>query len=450
MQKLFGTDGIRARAGQFPLDSRTIPSIGRAIGELLPGKILIGQDPRSSSPWIFGLLKDGIEEGGSGVEDTGILPTPAIALLTQQTPSIGGGVMISASHNRFEDNGIKVFGANGQKLSEAEEARLEERISELVSQAPAEAAPQSKPNPGLPTLEPSVWSERYQRLVRDRFPKGRWLDGMRLVVDCANGAMSVLAPAMLRSLGAEVCAIQASPSGTNINEGCGAVHPDPLVEAVGQHSADLGVAFDGDGDRSLFATTKSRLIDGDAVLLLLARRMKKQGRLGPPTIIGTSMTNYNLELVLESEGIELVRVDVGDRNVFEEMRTSGSVLGGEPSGHIIFSDFELSGDGLLTTLKVCESLVSEQRSLGELTSDWKAAPQLLKNVPVRRKVDLETMPAFGRKMDEIAEALDGCGRMVVRYSGTEPLLRVMIESDSDQKNERLADELISVFRNEVE
>ena len=449
MLKLFGTDGIRARAGQFPLDSSTIFAIGKAIGEQLSGKILIGQDSRTSGPWIFDLLKSGIEENGRGIEDTGILPTPAIALLTQQSPC-GGGVMISASHNSFEDNGIKIFGASGQKLSEAEESRIERRIEELIAHGDTPNEEPDRQNPQPPAPGSRVWSERYQSLLRDRFPEGRWLEGTRLVADCANGAMSWLAPALLRSLGAEVCEIETNPSGTNINAGCGAVHPASLMDAVGQHEADLGVAFDGDGDRSLFVSANGRLIDGDAVLLLMARRMKTLGTLEPPTIIGTSMTNYSLEETLGREGIRLVRVDVGDRHVFKEMRARGSVLGGEPSGHIIFSDFGLSGDGLLTTLRVCEAIVAVGSSLGELTDDWKAAPQLLKNVPVERKVPLETMPAFGQKIVEISQTLDGHGRVVVRYSGTEALLRVMIESDSDQKNEQLADELISVYRSEIE
>ena len=451
MQKLFGTDGIRARAGQFPLDSLTLPAIGQAIGEQFSGTILVGQDPRTSSPWIFDLLKDGIETGGGSIENTGVLPTPAIALLTQRS-SCGGGVMISASHNPFEDNGIKIFGANGQKLNQAEEDGIETRIHELVR---SESGRGEESRPGIgnsapPEPGPPAWSDRYQKLLLERFAEGRWLEGVSLVADCANGAMSWLAPALLRSLGAIVVEIASNPSGNNINAMCGAVHPEALMAAVGEHGADLGVAFDGDGDRSLFADANGRLIDGDAVLLLLARRMKAMGTLDPSTVIGTSMTNYNLERMLGSEGVRLVRVDVGDRHVFEAMRTSGSTLGGEPSGHIILSDFGLSGDGLLTTLKVCETIVSSGTSLGELTRDWEAAPQLLRNVTVKERVPLETLPAVGRKIEELTEVLAGCGRVVIRYSGTEPLLRVMIESDSHQKNETYADEFISVFRSALD
>ena len=338
----------------------------------------------------------------------------------------------------------------GRNSVEAEESRIERRIEELIAHGDTPNEEPDRQNPQPPAPGSRVWSERYQSLLRDRFPEGRWLEGTRLVADCANGAMSWLAPALLRSLGAEVCEIETNPSGTNINAGCGAVHPASLIDAVVQDEADLGVAFDGDGDRSLFVSANGRLIDGDAVLLLMARRMKTLGTLEPPTIIGTSMTNYSLEKTLGREGIRLVRVDVGDRHVFKEMRALGSVLGGEPSGHIIFSDFGLSGDGLLTTLRVCEAIVAVGSSLGGLTDDWKAAPQLLKNVPVERKIPLETMPAFGQKIDEISQSLDGHGRVVVRYSGTEALLRVMIESDSDKKNEQLADELISVYRSEIE
>ncbi len=445
MNKLFGTDGIRARAGQFPLDAATLPAIGRAIGLELGRKIIVGQDPRASSPWILQQLRAGLDGTNASIVDTGVLPTPAIALLTQQSDA-AGGVMISASHNSYSDNGIKVFGANGRKLADAEEERLEKRVHSLF---PVEAA--ESPASDVPSAAPSAspWLEKYQTLLAARFPDGRWLEGFRLAVDCANGAMSDVAPDLLRRMGADVSTVNASPSGTNINEGCGAVHPQALIEAVLEQEADLGVAFDGDGDRSMFVAGSGKLVDGDPILLLIARLMRKDGRLDPPIVIGTSMTNYGLERIFADESIRLTRVGVGDRYVFQEMLDSGSALGGEPSGHIIFPDFRLSGDGLLTTLKVCEALVKQNASLDDLTADWDPAPQLLQNVPVERKVPLEGMPSVTARIGEIARELEGRGRIVVRYSGTESLLRVMIESDSAPRNERLAGELIALVRREL-
>jgi phosphoglucosamine mutase len=265
-------------------------------------------------------------------------------------------------------------------------------------------------------------------------------------MDCANGATSAVAPELLTHLGGKITVIHASPNGININADCGAVHLDSLMQAMRDHSADFGVAFDGDADRSLFVSSNGRLINGDAVLLMMARRLKRAGRLDPAVVVGTSMTNFSLERMLQQEGIALTRVAVGDRYIFEEMVKNGSPLGGEPSGHIIFSDFRLSGDGLLTMLKVAEAIVTEHASLDDLTSDWVEAPQLLKGVRVGQRVPLSDLPAVQKKMAEVDRELAGNGRLVVRYSGTEPLLRVMIESDDAEKNERLMAELLAVIR----
>ena len=441
--RLFGTDGIRARAGDFPLNSHTLVAIGQAIGERLNGKILFGQDARISSPWIFDLLLQGIARTSASIEDAGVIPTPAIALLTKQL-DYSGGVMISASHNPYEDNGIKVFGSDGTKLNDADETAIEDRVLQLVGTASREAA-DTVPHRNVSAENRSGWPERYQELLCAHFPPGRWLSGLRIVVDCANGAMSRVAPELLAGLGADVEVKNASPNGTNINAGCGAVHLDSLTTSMKNSAADFGVAFDGDGDRSLFISGAGKTLDGDAVLLLMARRLKRAGRLNPPVVVGTLMTNFGLERMLRDEGIRLTRVPVGDRYIFEEMLRGGGVLGGEPSGHIIFSDFRLSGDGLLTTLKVAEAIVNEHASFDDLTRDWVQAPQLLKNVRVRQKVALETLPAIQAKMADVQRELRDCGRLVVRYSGTEPLLRVMIESDDAAKNDRLMAELLGAI-----
>jgi phosphoglucosamine mutase len=449
MTALFGTDGIRGRAGQFPLDPPTLPLIGRAIGERLGGLLLIGRDPRESGPQIFESLRVGLEAGGASIQDAGIIPTPAIALLTRDS-TLGGGIMISASHNPFKDNGIKVFGPDGRKIDDQDEARIEARVAELQ----AESGPDMNPSGSVGS---GSWSEdvggelptRYLDLLRKRFPEGKWLEGLSLTLDCANGAMSGLAPAFLESLGARVDAIHSNPDGININVDCGAVHPESLVEAVGRNGSDLGVAYDGDGDRSMFVDSTGRIIDGDGVLLVMARLLEQSGNLEPKLVVGTSMTNYNLERKLQDEGIGLLRVDVGDRFIFRKMLESGACLGGEPSGHLIFPDFRLSGDGLLSTLKLCQAMTIQSSSLEALTRDWQPAPHLLENVRVSERIPLDTLPPIEGKIDEIRATLKGRGRIVVRYSGTELLLRVMVESDSNAMNRTCADELIAVIEAEL-
>jgi phosphoglucosamine mutase len=442
--QLFGTDGIRAAAGEFPLNTATTIAIGRAIGEKLGGTVLIGRDTRMSSPWILENIHKGFTHTPATLQDAGVIPTPAIAVLVKQL-GYSGGVMISASHNPYQDNGIKVFGPDGTKLTDIGETQLEKRIFELID-ADVQTQKDTVPASAVAAENSTGWLERYQEILLSHFPNSDWLRGLRIVLDCANGAMSTIAPRLLTKLGADVVVTHASPNGTNINERCGAVHIDALRGAMGTVSADFGVAFDGDGDRSLFMSGSGRIIDGDAVLLLMARRLKRNRQLDPEIVVGTLMTNFSLERMLQAEGITLVRVAVGDRFIFEEMQRTGAQLGGEPSGHIIFSDFKLSGDGLLTTLKVAEAIATDRASFDDLTRNWIEAPQLLKNVRVREKVPLETLPAVQAKMTEVEHALKGRGRLVVRYSGTEPLLRVMIESDDAARNTRLMEELLGVIR----
>lgn len=448
MVKLFGTDGIRACAGEFPLNAPTIVAIGRAVGEKLSGKVLIGQDTRVSSPWIFDLLQKGFSQTPATIQNAGVIPTPAIALLTKWL-GYSGGLMISASHNPYADNGIKVFGSDGTKLKDSDEVEIEQRIDHFLGSGDVRTQVDTPPARVISASNSTGWNERYQEILLSHFANSDWLRGLRIVVDCANGAMSEIAPRLLTKLGADVVVTHASPNGTNINDACGAVHTETLRAAMHTVNADFGVAFDGDGDRSMFMSGAGRLIDGDAVLLLMARRLKKMGQLNPAVVVGTLMTNYSLEKILRNEGITLTRVAVGDRYIFEEMQRSGSPLGGEPSGHVIFPDFKLSGDGLLTTLKVAEAIATDRASFDDMTRDWIEAPQLLKNLRVREKVPLETLPAVQAKMTELNHALQGCGRLVVRYSGTEPLLRVMIESDDAQKNERLMEELLQVIREQL-
>jgi phosphoglucosamine mutase len=444
--KLFGTDGIRCCAGEFPLNAETIVAIGRAIGERLGGRVLVGQDTRISSSWIYEHLQKGFSLTPATLQNAGVIPTPAVALLTKNF-GYSGGVMISASHNPYPDNGIKVFGADGTKLNDTDEADVERRVFELIGARGRSGQAERIPERRVSARNQTGWPEKYQELLLSHFPNSDWLRGLRIVVDCANGAMSEVAPRLLTRLGADVVVTHASPNGVNINHACGAVHLEALRSSMTAVQADFGVAFDGDGDRSMFMSGSGRLIDGDAVLLLMARRMKKAGQLHPPVVVGTLMTNFSLERLLRQDNITLTRVAVGDRFIFEEMQRSGAVLGGEPSGHIIFPDFKLSGDGLLTTLKVAETIASDRASFEDLTRDWVEAPQLLQNVRVRQKVPLETLPAIQAKMLEVEHELEGRGRLVVRYSGTEPLLRVMIESDDAERNRRLMDDLLATIRN---
>jgi phosphoglucosamine mutase len=447
MSRLFGTDGIRARAGEFPLNPEAVVAIGQAVGEKLPGRLLVGQDTRLSSPWIFDLLCAGLLCSSAEIESAGVVPTPAVALLTREH-GFSGGLMISASHNPYDDNGIKIFSSSGRKLSDSDEVALESRILELLERSGRGGDALDIPHCEVSAENSTAWPERYATLLRSHFAVGSWLQGMHAVIDCANGAMSHIAPSLLRRLGARVTVLNAEPTGTNINSGCGAVHLDSLAAAMRKTRADFGVAFDGDGDRSMFISANGRIVDGDAVLLLMARRLKQQGRLQPHAVIGTLMTNFSLERLLAEEDVRLTRVAVGDRFIFEEMQKTGAVLGGEPSGHVIFSDFGLSGDGLLTTLKVAEAIAAEGASLEELTRDWVPSPQLLQGVRVRRKVPLENMTVLQAKMAEALEELRGRGRLVIRYSGTEPLLRVMIESDDEALNERLMRELLTAVARE--
>jgi phosphoglucosamine mutase len=363
-----------------------------------------------------------------------------------------GGVMISASHNPYFDNGLKVFGKNGTKLGDSAEAEIERRVFERIRDGGRESDAIAGTLIGADNR--TLWPSRYEKLLADRFPDGPWMKGLRLVVDCAHGAMSAVAPGILGRLGAEATPVFAVPSGTNINAGCGAVHLEALLAVMAEGGvcakgpADFGVAFDGDGDRALFVSRSGRIVDGDAVLLILARRMKKAGRLVPPVVVGTSMTNFGLERLLGREGIALVRADVGDRFIFEEMR-KGAVLGGEPSGHTILPDFGLSGDGLFTALNVAWTVVEEGLSLDDLIEDWVPAPHLMKGLRVARKIPLEAAPMLKAAVARASRAVRGRGRVVVRYSGTEPLLRLMIESDDAADNERWMAELIAAAQTEI-
>ncbi len=428
--RLFGTDGIRGVAGEYPLDARTVFIIGRALGEFLRGtgagpRVLIGRDTRESSRWVAEMLAGGLAHAQVTSVSAGVLPTPAVAYLSR-TDGFSAGVMISASHNQYRDNGIKVFAHSGYKLADEHELQVEEAIFRLADTAGLAPSPQ-------PLAEDAAWRARYEEFLCSLVPRALNLQGLRLVIDCANGASFQVAPEVFRRLGASVTAIHTSPDGCNINLHCGSLHTEALQARVPAEGADLGVAFDGDADRALFVTGAGALVNGDGVLFLTSARMREQGRLANNLVVGTIMTNLGLELALERQGVRLLRTPVGDKYVLEEMRRRGANLGGEQSGHVIFSDEHTTGDGLLTALKVLEAVAATGKSLADLVCALKTLPQIILNVPVREKVPLEKLSEVSEAIRVSEDYFGATGRVIVRYSGTESLARVMIEARDEKQ-----------------
>src|SRR6266436_885448 len=441
-RQLFGTDGIRGVAGEFALTLESTYLIGRALGhDLLRGswkaQAVLGQDTRESSGWIADRVAAGLAAVGVEVHSAGVITTPGIAFLARSR-GFAAGVVISASHNPWTDNGIKVFSGDGYKLTDARELAIEKEIFALLQNpAAAEGVTGKAPAPSLPG----------EAGLRHAYIE--WLAGsvssdlskMRVWVDCANGAATAEAPEVFRRMGIQATFMHVAPDGKNINEGCGALHPETLAVAVAKSEGkfDLGVTFDGDADRALFCDANGRVVNGDAVLLLAGRYMKSQGTLPGETVVATTMSNMGLEIALRNSGIRMLRANVGDKYVLEEMQKSGSGLGGEQSGHIIFRDGEATtGDGLLTALRVMETMARMERPLAELVSDLKVFPQTIQNVRVREKVPFAKVPEIQSAIAAAERELDGNGRVVVRYSGTEALARVMVEAESEEKMKLLA------------
>ena len=425
-KRLFGTDGVRGTAGQFPLDPKTTHAFGVALGNVArhldpKPEIVVGMDTRESSPWIAEQVAGGLKEAGVGVRLAGVVTTPGVAFLTH-TDAFVAGVMISASHNPYQDNGIKVFGHSGYKLPDEEEHAIEEEIFRLLDKGVDEIPLQLPVDEGL--------DRRYVDKLLSTVSKS--FGGMKVVIDCGNGAGSHLAPDLFRRAGANVHAICCAPDGRNINLGCGALHLEPLQKAVLETESDAGVAFDGDADRAIFVSKSGRIIDGDAVLLIAARSMLAAGRLPGKLVVATVMSNLGLEKALERDGVRLVRTAVGDKYVLEEMRRLGAALGGEQSGHVIFTDYSTTGDGMLTALQILEIAAKSGLGLDELTANLKTYPQMLVNVRVKEKKTLSELPSVAKEIEACEAALGNTGRVLVRFSGTEPLARVMIEA-SDQK-----------------
>lgn len=443
-KELFGTDGIRGIPGAPPLDDQTLFATGRSLAAYLRREhsrphVLIGMDTRESGPHIAAMLAAGLAEAGAESHFAGVITTPGVACLVRQQ-GFEAGVVISASHNPYHDNGVKLFSSAGMKFPDAAEEDLEGDIFRLCAD-PAPANP-----PALRVEQ--IYDEEYLDFLRARVLPGAKMNGLRIVLDCANGAAYELGPALFRSLGADVVAIHDQPDGRNINVGCGSLHLESLEKRTVAEKAALGVAFDGDADRALFVSGSGRVVNGDAVLYAAARYLKSQGKLTGNRVVATTMSNLGLERALAAEGISLARAAVGDRYVLEEMLRSGNVLGGEQSGHIIFLHDSPAGDGLLTAVKVA-SLVSMKGSLDALVAGVKDYPQIIVNVKVRSKPPLESLPEVSRALAEAQAALGENGRVVLRYSGTEPLARVMVEAERDSDVKRWSESLAAALRSSI-
>lgn len=447
MRKLFGTDGIRAVAGEAPLDAKTIHAVGVALARKLAenGKavrVVLGMDTRESGPWIASTLIAGLREGGAVTEFAGVITTPAIAFLAKKH-GFSAGVVISASHNPWQDNGIKVFGGDGYKLPDEVELEIEGEIERVLATGPATR----ETGTDLPPVDENFRRE-YVQFLLSAVP-GISLDNRCVVIDCANGAASVIAPQLFDSLKGAVEVTHASPDGRNINANCGALHPEVVAREVKERGASIGFTFDGDADRALFADEYGNVVNGDAVMLACARDLQARGELANGVVVATTMSNMGFEAALKRSGIAMLRAPVGDKYVLEEMKKSGASLGGEQSGHILFPARATTGDGLLTALVVLDVVHRSGKTLSELIADLKNYPQVIVNVKVREKRPLETIPSVVSAIRSAEDELRDSGRVVIRYSGTEALARVMIEAESEAAMRRHADAIANAIRAEL-
>lgn len=439
----FGTDGLRGRAGEAPMEPETLRRVGAALGVLLQRdggeqkRVLVGNDGRESASWILEALAQGLGAAEVSISDLGLCTTPALAFLTRTQP-FDAGIMISASHNPAADNGVKIFAADGTKLRDDDEAEIARLAVEL---RPAELrSPRTKDRSDL--------LRRYEEHLAQHFPDLD-LEGRKVCIDGANGGGSLLAPRILRAFGAEVVELGCEPDGFNINEGNGALHPEGLAAAVRAHGACLGICLDGDGDRGIFADEHGTVRDGDDVLCLFGLELQRQGRLPGATVVATVMSNLGLHKALGGAGVKVHTTPVGDRNVFLAMRELGAAIGGEQSGHILFADHHLIGDGLYTALRLLALASGREQGMAKAFAAFHRFPQQLINVPVLRKPPLDSVPAIAAKAAEVERVLGNDGRLLLRYSGTESKCRVMIEAAEAALTQRLCRELADVVRAEL-
>jgi phosphoglucosamine mutase len=451
MARLFGTDGVRGKAGEFPLDVPTIRRLGGAVVRALRHddephaqhprhiRFLSGRDTRESAGWIERELAFGVRSQGGLLTSAGIIPTPAVAYLTPRL-EYTAGVVISASHNPFEDNGIKVFSGAGEKFTETLEAHVESIMADTSWSVPSGNASE---------VEQIDYRSDYIAHLSEILPADMRRSGMRVAIDCANGATTTVAPRVFNELSFEVRCIGCEPDGRNINLRCGSTAPGALARIVVDGQYELGIAYDGDGDRAIFVDAAGRIVDGDAVMLLCARQLQREGRLRGSAVVATVMSNIGLEIALRDAGIGMVRCPVGDKYVMEEMIRRNIALGGEQSGHVIFSDYLFTGDGIATSLHVLRTMAATGRTLADLASELTTYPQVLMNMRVQQKVDLQTIPGVAAVIGAVESRLAGKGRLLVRYSGTEPLLRVMLEGQDQEEIRAWGQEIIDAVKEHV-
>ncbi|MGD8537163.1 MAG: phosphoglucosamine mutase [Candidatus Aminicenantes bacterium] len=440
MEKLFGTDGIRATAGEYPLDYTSICTIGHALVELLkaekrPPHVVIGRDTRESGQWIEQALFQGIRDSHGEAVSIGLIPTSAVSFLTNRH-GFSAGIMISASHNPYQDNGIKIFSAQGTKIANDWEEILERAIIESAY---------TEQRRDMTISTDDAMSHDYVKFLKSRFEGVDLPRQIKIVLDCSNGSSSYIAPKLFSDLGFDVLAISASPDGTNINKGCGSLHPENLAKTVVETRADMGVAYDGDADRALWVDERGHILNGDHTLFVLAQFMKDKNRLKTDSVVATTMSNMGLEKGLEEMGLKLIRTKVGDKYVLDEMKRRDVNLGGEQSGHTIFLDDCPTGDGILTSLKMLEVMAVKDTTLSRMVSGFEEYPQILQNVPVSKKPEMKNYPKIMSAIQEVERLLEGSGRLNVRYSGTEPLARIMIEGPDLKQIERYADDLAKII-----
>jgi phosphoglucosamine mutase len=441
---LFGTDGVRGTAGEYPLDHETVARLGAALVRAMRSgdrqlRFILGRDTRESGDWIERELARGVRSEGAHITSAGVLPTPAVAYVAREM-AYDAGLVISASHNPFQDNGIKVFSGRGEKFTETLERQVE-AIVEDTSWSVGGSADVA--------VERTDVIDAYIAHARLALPDPQRLAGFKIALDTANGATTTVAPRLFEELGFALELIGNTPDGRNINLDCGSTHPQNLARVVVERGCRMGVAFDGDGDRAILVDATGRIVDGDAVLLMCGRHLKNTGQLQGNALVATVMSNIGLEIALRDSGIEMVRCPVGDKYVMEEMIKKGLALGGEQSGHIIFSEHLFTGDGIVTALTVLRVMADTGRELGDLASELVTYPQVLLNVRVREKKELRTVPAVAEAMERVEQRLAGQGRLLVRYSGTEPLLRVMIEGKDQHEIQSWAAEIAGVVKEQL-
>jgi phosphoglucosamine mutase len=446
MGRLFGTDGIRGIANKYPLTAEAVFGIGRAVASFfsdstIETKIIIGKDTRESGDMIEDALASGICSAGMDACLAGILPTPAVAYLAASTDA-AAGIVISASHNPYFDNGIKIFDTDGYKLTDAIEDRIEDLFS--VQNINSDRDKSNDLKKKVYKLEDAP--ERYLAFLQNTLTDGKLFNGMKIVLDCSNGATYAVAPKLFRDLGARVEAIHISPNGKNINAECGSEHPERLIDAVLAQKADIGLAFDGDGDRLVAVDENGLIIRGDRTLAICARFLKRKGLLKNNMVVSTVMSNLGLRLALKELGIRHLMAPVGDRYVLQQMNAEGAVIGGEDSGHMIFLDQHTTGDGMLTALKLIEIMCTESRPLSELSQVMTVFPQVLLNIDVNRKPVIEDVPQIMKAIRSVEDCLGEKGRVLVRYSGTQPLCRVMVEGPDKDDTRRYCQQIADVVK----